>query len=107
MAKQPEACELHVIEVFQEIMPLTVPRHTDPVTTFQPLEDPASGWRGCGLSDGVGHGLRVLGSWLAKAALRHGVDQSRQGHHHEPPVNPVGLFDTPRRDEPPRVFEQP
>jgi hypothetical protein len=43
--------------------------------------------------DLVRHGLTVLGSWLSKSALRHGVDQQRQRHHHEQPFNPVGFFE--------------
>ena len=49
----------------------------------------------------------MRGSWLSKSALHHGVNQERQGHHHEPPFKPVGFFDKHRRDEQPRVFEQP
>jgi hypothetical protein len=57
--------------------------------------------------DVVRHGLMVLGSWLAKSALRHGGDQQRQRHHHEQPCNPVGVFDTQRRDKQQRIVEPP
>ena len=59
---------------------------------FQQLEDPTSGRRRGGVVDLGRHGLTVLGSLLSKAALRHGVDQQRQRHHHEQPVKPVGFF---------------
>jgi hypothetical protein len=49
----------------------------------------------------------VLGSWLSKSALRHGIDQQRQRHYHEQPFNPVGFFDKQRRDKKQRIFEQP
>jgi hypothetical protein len=107
MVKHTEDVNLHVMEAFTEIMPLTWHGHADPVKAFQPLEDPPYGWRRCGLIDWVGHGLMGLGSWRSKSAWRHGVDQSRQGHHHEQPVNPDGFFDHQRRDEQPRVVAQP
>jgi len=88
-------------------MNLTLQRHLDPVNAFQELEDPTSGRRRGGLVDVVRHGLMVLGSWHSKSALRHRVDQQRPRHHHEQPFNPVGFFDTQRRDKKPRIFEQP
>jgi len=49
----------------------------------------------------------VLGSWGSQAALRHGIHQQRQGHHHAQPCNAVGLFAKQRRDKQQRVFETP
>ena len=49
----------------------------------------------------------VQSSWRSKPALRYGVDQQRQRHHHEQPFNPVGFFDQQRRDKQQRIFEKP
>ena len=49
----------------------------------------------------------MRGQLRSESALRHGVDQQRQGHHHEQPFNPAGLFDKERGDKKQRVFEKP
>jgi hypothetical protein len=43
----------------------------------------------------------------SESALRHGVDQQRQGHHHEQSFHPAGFFDKERGDKKQRVFEKP
>jgi hypothetical protein len=40
IAKQTEDFDLHVIEVFNEIMHLTLHRHLDTVHAFEQMEDP-------------------------------------------------------------------
>jgi hypothetical protein len=77
------------------------------VNAVQELEDPPQGWRRGRLVDVVRHRLMMLGSWLAQSALRHGVDQQREGHHHQQSFHPAGLFDKQRRDKKQWVFEQP
>ena len=49
----------------------------------------------------------MVGQWRSESALRHGVDQQRQGHHHEQPFNPAGFFDKERGDKKQRVFQKP
>jgi hypothetical protein len=39
-SKQAKDFDLHVVEAFDEIMPLTLYRHADMVNAFQQLEDP-------------------------------------------------------------------
>ena len=89
------------------IMPLTVPRQADPVHACPPREDPTSGWRRCGWSAGVWPRLMGLSSWRSQSAWRHGVHQERPGHPPAPPLHAVRVFDTPRRDDQPRVCEPP
>jgi hypothetical protein len=43
----------------------------------------------------------------SESALRHGVDQQRQGHDHEQPFNPAGFLDKERGDKKQWVFEKP
>ena len=74
-------------------MHMTLYRHPDTVNAFQELEDPPQGRRGGRLVDVGRHALMMLGSWLAKSALRHRVDPQREGHHHQESFNPAGLFD--------------
>jgi hypothetical protein len=76
-------------------MHVTLYCHPDTVHAVQALEDPPPGRRPGRLVDLVRHGLMVLGSWLATSALRHGVDQQREGHHHQQSGNPAGLFHIP------------
>ena len=95
------------MEAFNQIMPLTLQRHADPVHAFQPLEDPTQGRRRWGVMAGVRHGLLLRGPLCAESALCHGVHQHRQRHHHEEAFTAVGLFDNQRRDKTQRVFEQP
>ncbi len=40
-------------------------------------------------------------------ALGRGIDQQRQSHAHQEPLDPGGLFDTQRRHKNHRVFEKP
>jgi hypothetical protein len=40
ITKHTEDFDLHVIEAFHEIMPLTLHHHADPVNAFHELEDP-------------------------------------------------------------------
>ena len=44
---------------------------------------------------------------LSQSALCHRVDQQREGHHHQQPFDPAGLFDKQRGDKKQRVFEKP
>jgi len=39
--KQTQDVDLHVVEAFHEIMPLSLDSHPNAVKTFQALEDPA------------------------------------------------------------------
>jgi hypothetical protein len=38
--------------------------------------------------------------------LRHRIDQQRQGHHHQEPLNAAGFFHKQRRDKQQWVFEK-
>jgi hypothetical protein len=76
-------------------MHVTLSRHPDTVNAVQALEDPPPGRRPGRVVDLVRHSLMLLGSWLATSALRHGVDQQREGQHHQQSDNPAGLFDIP------------
>ena len=107
MPKQASDVDLPVIEAYKEIMHLPVQGHLDAVHAFQQREGPTYGRRRGGVVDVVRHGLMVPRSWRSTPALRHGVDQQRQRHHHEPPVNPLGFFDQHRRDQTQRLLKQP
>jgi hypothetical protein len=74
-------------------------RYPDTVNAFQELEDPPQGRRWGRLVNVVRHGLMMRGSLLAQSALRHGVDQQREGHHHQQSFTQAGLFDKQRRDK--------
>jgi hypothetical protein len=97
--KPTENVDLHLGEAFDAFMHVSLYRHPDAVNAFQELEASPQGRRRGRLGELVRHGLLVRGSWLAKSALRHGVDQQREGHHHQQSFNAAMLFDKHRRDK--------
>jgi len=105
--KQTQDVDLHVVEAFHEIMPLSLDSHANAVQTCQALEDPADGGRRGGVGDVVRPGLLVLGHWLAPSVRCHRLDQEGERHHHHEPLDTAGLFDKPRRDKKPRICAKP
>jgi hypothetical protein len=95
-SKQAEDFDLHVVEAFDEIVNLILYRHSHTVNAFQQWENPSQGRGRCGLVDLVRYRLVVACSLLAQSALRHRVDQQGEGHHHQQPFKPAGLFDKQR-----------
>jgi hypothetical protein len=59
-SKQPQDFDLYVVETFDEIVYLTLPRHTDAMNAFQELKHPTSGWRRGGVVNLVWHGRVVV-----------------------------------------------
>jgi hypothetical protein len=42
--KQAKEGDLHLIEAFDQVLHVTLYRHTDAVNAFQKLKDPTQGW---------------------------------------------------------------
>jgi hypothetical protein len=93
--KQTKDVDLHIVEAFNESMPLRLDGHPNTVNAFQEREDPASGWRRGGVVDVVRHGFLVMGQGLAPSALGHRIDQSGERHHPQESLDTAGLFDKP------------
>jgi hypothetical protein len=64
-------------------MYLPLPHHADAVNAFQKLEDPAQGWPLSRLVDLIRYGVMAVGSLLTQAALRQGIHEQSQRHHHQ------------------------
>ena len=58
------------------------------------------------LPDLVGEGVVVMGQLVSHPALGNGVDQQRQGHHHQETLEPRRLFDEERRHKKHGVLEE-
>ena len=76
-------------------MPLHGKGHA--IDALQELEDPAEGRSRPWLPDLVGEGVMLMCQLVSHAALGDGVDQQRQGHHHQETLEPRRLFDEERR----------
>jgi hypothetical protein len=105
-SEQAQDFDLHVVEAFDELMHLALHRHPDAGNAFQQLAHPPQGGCHGRLVDVVRHRLVLACSLLTHAALCHRVNQQGEGHHHQQPVDPAGLFDKPRGDKKQGVFEK-
>jgi hypothetical protein len=97
---------VHVVEACEKLMHRTLPRQPKGGKAFQAWEHPPSGRGRGGWVAGVRHRLVRACQWLTHAAWRHRVDPPGEGHYHQQPCTPAGLFDKQRGDQQQGVFEQ-
>ena len=77
---------------FNKVVDLAWHGQADAMNPLQQLEDPPQGRPRRRLVDLVRHRFPLARQLVAQAALRHGIDQQRSGHHHQEPLNPTGFF---------------
>jgi len=72
--KQAKEGDLHLMEAFDQVVHMTLERHTDAVTAFQEWKDPTQGGPLRWVMHWVRYGLVVSYPLLAQPTLRHRLD---------------------------------
>ena len=80
--KQAQDFHVHLVQPFNEVVDLAWHGQADAMNPLQQVEDPPQGRPRRRLVDLVRHRFPLARQLVAQAALRHGIDQSRSGHHH-------------------------
>ncbi len=106
LPKEAKDFDLDLIQTCDQLLHLPSNLDSNTFDSFQHLQDPPQRWTVRGVGDLMRDGLVLPFQLLAQATLRHRIDQQRQGHDHQQPLNPRGFFHKQRCNKKQRVFEK-
>jgi hypothetical protein len=83
LAKEVKEFDFYLMQTRDQVPDLTVDRHTDALDPVQYVKHPPQSRTARRWVDVMRDRVVLTGSCAAQTALRHGIDQQRQGHHHQ------------------------